>query len=101
MKYPKRNYTVKRKTMKVTIRPMRGPIQVKNPDYDAQDLMEFIGGMGYLIYEDPTDNETLIITDKVMTYSDYRKSRMVKGSEKWFDETYAEQMKEELAEYRW
>lgn len=87
--------------MKVKIRPMRGPIQVKAPEYEAQDLVEFIGGMGYLIYEDPTNEDLLIITDKVMTFGDYRKSRMVKGSEKWFDETYAEQMKEELAEYRW
>ena len=81
---------------------MRGPVRVKSPDWDNSDLIEFIGGMGYLVYEDPTDEYFLIITDKAMTYRDYRKSHLCKGSEKWFDETYADtdDLGEELDEYR-
>ena len=86
---------------RIKIRPMRGPVVVKTPEWDAQELIEFIGGMGYLIYENPTDEQLLIITDKAMTYRDYRKSRLVEGSEEWFDETYSDCMADELEEYRW
>lgn len=86
---------------RIKIRPMRGPVRVKAPDWESSDLIEFIGGMGYLVYEDPTDENMLVITDKEMRYSDYRKSHLCKGSEKWFDKTYSDVMDEELDEYRW
>lgn len=86
---------------RIKIRPMRGPVRVKTPEWGDTDLTEFIGGMGFLIYEDPTDEGLLIITDRAMRYSDFRKSYLCKGSEKWFDKTYAAEMNEELPEYRW
>lgn len=87
---------------RIKIRPMRGPVRIQTPDSGGtDDCLEFIGGMGYLIYEDPTDENLLVITDKQMSYSDFRKSYLCKGSEKWFDRTYADQMDEELEEFRW
>ena len=77
---------------------------MKAPDLDGSDYLDFISGMGYIIYEDPTDNELILICDRPMTLGQYRKkSAWIKGSEKWWDnETdYPGQASEELLEFSW
>jgi hypothetical protein len=86
---------------RINIRPMRGPVRVSYPGgYESDELLGFIAEMGYLIYEDPTDENLLVISDRQMKYSDFRKC-MDKDSKKWFDETYSDVMDEELDEIRW
>ena len=82
---------------RIKIRPMRGPIRVMTPDCPSNnDILEFISGMGYLIYEDPTDEDFLIISDRAMSYSDFKKSCLSEGSREWIEEVYGDQMDEEL-----
>ena len=89
------------KRKKAKIRLIKCPVRVQAPDNDRSDeWMELILNMGYLIYEDPCDENLRIVTDKTMSYSDYRKSSLCKGSDEWFDEVYADRMDEEL-DFEW
>jgi len=63
---------MKYKTFKPKIRPFKGACYVSAES--GNDLLEFIVGMGYLIFEDPLESGYIIVSDKVLTYGDLRKN---------------------------
>lgn len=85
------------KNRKAKIRLPKCPVTVKVSDDDS-DCLEFIAGMGYFLYEDPTDNRLVVISDKTMTFRDYFFSRLCVGcsTKEWFKENYSESMDLEL-----
>ena len=76
---------MKRKTFKPKIRPFKGSVFIEAND--SPDALEFIAGMGYLLYEDPTSSGYVIISDKVLTYGDVKKNPKKFGIDlKWWNE---------------
>ena len=92
---------MKRKTFKPKIKPFAGATLVAFASYDSRDLLEFVAGMGYLLYEDPNDTQCAIISDKVLTYGDVRKNHKKFDVDiDWWDNTtgYPTTANEELRE---
>jgi hypothetical protein len=93
---------MKRKSFKPKIKPFKGSTIVTNGSYDQSDLLEFIRGMGYLVYESPLDENVLVISDKVLTFGAFKKlSKRFEFDLKWWnDETdYNDRLHEELNEF--
>ena len=69
---PHRTYKMSRKTFKPKIRPIKGQAFLPTDNHEV-DHLEFIAGMGYLLYEHPAGGGT-IVSDKVLTYGDLLKN---------------------------
>jgi hypothetical protein len=96
---PQRKYNLSRKILKPTIRPFKGSMFLNTEN--ETDIMEFIAGMGYLVYEDPTGSGYVIISDKVLTYGDLKKNAKKFGIDlKWWNEhtDFNDRIDEELDE---
>ena len=91
---------------KAKIRPFKGVMSahIYCDSYEASDLLDFAAGMGYYIYEDPTQEELMIISDRQLTYRDLKK--MAKRFDidlDWWNNTtdFNDRLDEELDELHW
>ena len=90
---------MKRKIRQPKIRPFKGATLAAVPVNDGDDLLDFIEGMGYILYEDPSDSDCVIISDKVLTYGWLKKNakRFDLDVEWWQEMTdYDSRLNEEL-----
>ena len=92
---------MKLKRIKCKIRPFKGVTVVycgeHGLDEGAESFVEFVIGMGYIVYNHPGSPSELIIADKTLTYGDLRKmTTKLQIDEEWWDnETEFNSMKDQ------
>jgi hypothetical protein len=91
------------KMRKAKIKPFKGARLMAVPRQNEYDgLLDFITGMGYFLYEDPSDENCIIVSDKTLTYGDVKKAAKKFGVNLnwWNDVTdYNDRLTEELDEF--
>lgn len=86
------------------IEPIRCPRLLQmSPTGENQEVIDFIRGLGYLVYADPTDPDcnNVIIADRTMTFGDLKKKAKRFGINLrwWNDDTdYNDRLAAELHE---
>lgn len=92
---------MKLKRIKCKIRPIKGIRSVycgeSGMDGGAMSMAELLVEMGYLVYEDPTNESNVIVSDRTLTLGDLRKNakRLGIDSDWWDNETSFNSMKNE------
>lgn len=89
--------------IKCKIKPIKGARAVycgeSGMDDGAQSIVELLMEMGYLVYEDPTNESSVIVSDKTLTYGDLRKKMFGIDIDWWDKETdFNEMLDQELDE---
>jgi hypothetical protein len=74
---------MKQKTVEIT--PFEGFKRVDFNGSEGYDFYEILSDMGYLFYIDPTDEDNMIMSDRVLTYGDLKNSRELGIDLKWWN----------------
>lgn len=74
------------------------------PGEECEGLLEFIAGMGYLLYDDPTENGAVVVSDHPVTYREMKQKFTGKNDwidlEWWNNDTdFNDRLSDELDEY--
>ena len=92
---------MKLKRIKCKIRPIKGIRSVycgeSGMGNGGSAMAELLMEMGYFVYEDPTDESNVIVSDRTLTLSDLRKNAKRLGIDPdwWDNETDFNSMKNE------
>lgn len=91
------------KTKLFNIRPTKGvhPILLRNYS-DGDGFAEFIAGMGYALYQDPTNENVVLVSDRPLTFGDLKKmAKQLDIDLDWWNNTtdFNECLDDELDEY--